>query len=264
LEDTVDLIPPSPLAPSTLDIWPGSNVNGPPTDYPGRLSLLEIPSSLVSNVIHSGKKVGLGKLHPILKAAWAVAMWTVLGQQGKWDHDWSVTTPRSERGALHPYAIGNYISRVVSYFPSITLSTASSDTTAFWDLAKRISTDLSNPEKQQQGRYIMGSMAYIPNESNESDEQTAWEKHYIAQTRKAKPYGNSATLSNLTVVRLPPGAIGLSWAQPSCPFSVPFMVSIVGTAAGISWTTTWREGCVLREKDVKDVETAFLALIQRI
>jgi hypothetical protein len=42
------------------------------------------------------------------------------------------------------------------------------------------------------------------------------------------------------------------------------MVSIVGTAAGISWTTTWREGCVLREKDVKDVETAFLALIQRI
>jgi hypothetical protein len=260
LEDTVDLIPPSPPAPNTLDIWPGSRVRGNPADYPGRLSLLQLPPTLVSSVMQAGKAVGLSKLHAIFKAAWAIAMWTALSI----DTDCSVTTPRSERGPTHPYAMGNYISRVVSYFTPTTLSAAADDLDAFWDLAKRIAADLSDPDKQQQGRYTMGAMAYIPNAANDPSERTAWEEHYLAQSRKPKPYGNSATLSNLTYMALPSNAVDLCWAQPSCPFSVPFMISIVGTTAGVSWTTTWRDGCILEEKDVKGVEAAFIALLTRI
>lgn len=266
IRDAVSAITPASFTkhvkPPAQIVWPGNRIAAPPSDFEEGLSLCELSPDLVRQVKTAGKAHGVDKLHSILKAAWSAAMFKVLGKEVDPSWVWGIMTPRNERkAAVHPYAMGNYVSRVTLNFTPSDLEPAVSGGEAFWAFAQRISFDLSDPIKQAQGRYAMGAMSSIPNEPNPADEPTAWEKYYLAKREKDAPYTYSAALSNLAYLPLPPHAIDLAWAQPACPLSAAFMISILGTEAGVRWVTTWRDGCAMTKEEVKGVEREFISLL---
>ena len=295
LEYTVDLSAApidTDVTASPRPVWPSTATRGPTIDYPQGLSLLFLPSALVDKIKLAARGRGVDKLHATLKTAWAIAMASVLGRHSaagseEKDWDWTVSTPRSERLAgVHPYATGDYVSRIISRFCSSQLAAVSPlqsthftkpgivtfgsvakspfSQEAYWDLARLVYTQLSDPIEQQNGRHAMSLPALLPNPPNNPGHLTAWEEHYLAQSRSPAPLATSAILSNLTYIPLPSKATGMSWAQPACPFSAAIMTSIVGSEAGLSWASTWREGCVLDERDVKAVERAFVGILHDI
>ena len=342
LEHTVDLsapkpgepiaVSPSPQAAAAADevivkapaittrntVWPDTAVAGPTIDYPQGLSLLFLSPILVDRVKEAARARGIGKLHAVLKTAWAVAMASVLGQRKRnhtqaekergerctqsdhgyeqdVDWNWAISTPRNERRrGVHPYATGDYVSRIIAQFSSAQLAIVQNDlearpaaatngvtrapnvstsdpdpdteTEAFWNLARLISAQLSDPVEQQAGRHAMSLPSLLPNPptASSSGSRTAWEEHYLAQSRSPAPLPTSAILSNLTYIPLPPRATRMSWAQPACPFSAGIMTSVVGSEAGISWASTWREGCAVREGEVRGVERAFVRFLEQV
>lgn len=297
-------------------VWPGTAVAGPTINCPQGLSLLFLSPILVDKVKEAARARGIDKLHAALKTAWAVAMASVLGQRKRnhtqaekerggrrtesdhgyeqdVDWNWAISTPRNERRrGVHPYATGDYVSRIIAQFssaqldivqkdlqarpaaatngvtqaPNVSTSDPDTETEAFWDLARLVSAQLSDPTEQQAGRHAMSLPSLLPNPptASSSGSRTAWEEHYLAQSRSPAPLPTSAILSNLTYIPLPPRATRMSWAQPACPFSAGIMTSIVGSEAGVSWASTWREGCAVREGEVRGVERAFVRVLEQV
>jgi hypothetical protein len=204
-------------------------------------------------------------LHPVLKAAWTIALWAVIEKRP--DQAFRIVTPRSERREEldHSYAMGNYVST-----PSFTTSPTSED--GFWAMTRSIAKHLSDPEVIQQGRYGIGSLANLDDppdyKSLNGDKRipTAWEGLYFSMAEgRPAPYGSSLTLSNLGLVRLPKDVKSVCWAQPAVnPMAAAVLVSALGHEGGLEFGITWREGCAIVGEDVERMERVLCRMLRRL
>ncbi|KAK8858822.1 hypothetical protein IAR55_003052 [Kwoniella newhampshirensis] len=247
----------------TTPCWPGKEFRGVRSQVDSATSILFLPSDLVSSVKSTAKAHGVKTLHPIIEAAYAAAIWTV------WRYTISpfkfiAATPRSERDPSlgHAYCTGNYVSE-----NRITLDLHATDD--FWIIAQRIANDLNDPNVRRNDRMAIGMISFIPDGLVVSDKPdphkpTKWEEFLLEDTSDDKPFEESISVSNVGYARLPPRATDMVWAQTSSRLGPPLAINAVGHEGGMRLTTLFREGTVVIEEEVKEMERVVKDIMEKI
>ncbi|WRT68020.1 uncharacterized protein IL334_004995 [Kwoniella shivajii] len=242
--------------------WPSKLIRVSPTNCEPGLSIHLLPSTDVNALKTISKKHGVRTLHGLFKAAWMVSIWSVY-RHTLVPFIARASTPRSERDPElgHAYCTGNYVS---SHRVEISLSTKDD----FWVIAKKIADELLDPKAIAQGRMNMGMLAYIPDGENESPvdvhRPTGWESFFLDEANSPEPFGESISVSNLGVTKLPEGAEDLFWGQESSPYAPPFSTSLIGHEAGMRMVTSWREGSAVIKDEAQKIEKTFGRVLQKL
>ncbi|KAK4687163.1 hypothetical protein P7C73_g2954, partial [Tremellales sp. Uapishka_1] len=242
--------------------WP-TECAKPPVECPTLLSFQHLPISLIDPIKALGKARGVLTLHPILKIAYLVSLWSLYRDTMPADtFNLFTRTMRSERRTSlnHSYCTMNYVSSVVYDF-------AASPTDDFWDRARAFSTYMRLDSTITDGRQQMGMLAYVPDPAHHVPTEhapTGWEEFFLKDATSRKPPHEAVGMSNLGYTTLPPNAEDLMWAQGASPFGGGIGVSLIGHAKGVRISTGFRDGCVVDKVQVKRIEATFERVLQRL
>ncbi|ORY30611.1 hypothetical protein BCR39DRAFT_494579 [Naematelia encephala] len=243
--------------------WPANLIKARPTESPFDLSLLAISPDLVSGLKKAGKSHNVPALHATLQIAYLVAIWA------KFENELNpfvlgMATPLAERNPKlsHAYCTANYVS---SYSETIVPSSSKS----FWQTASELSTTLRSDAGRAAARYSMGMLAYIPDgeqdpSKKETNRPTGWESFFLQGAEGPTPYSIALNMSNLGYIKLPQGCDDAVWGQMASPFGPAFAVDVLGHEAGLKFVTIWRDGSAIDRTQVKEVETVFKKVLERL
>ncbi len=256
LEETIDIRPPywfllpivwkslivpklpkiiSNLLPKEKEQWPGKNFDKGPCEAEGRIQSLQISADLVRSLKSNGKKQGVSTLHPIIKTAYLIAIFTQYESFTAWQKSSDASpsssspsfssssgtctgfhvntgTPKSERSSTlgHGVCTGNYVS-------ALSYSTTLTGATSFWAEAKKMGKELSSHAGIKRGRYGMGMLGYVPDgeiigtetdstsstssrgKSSSPSFPTKWEQHFWQSTHSPIPISEALEVSNISL-----------------------------------------------------------------
>ncbi|TYJ56456.1 hypothetical protein B9479_002859 [Cryptococcus floricola] len=262
-----------PLLPSFLaryfiqpKSWPAHLIAESPLTAPSAYSLFSLSSKEVSAIKTISRTHGVSTLSPVFKCIYALAIWS------KYHYTLSpfrlsATTARSERKSSLgcSYAFSNYVS---SHMVDINFESNAS----FWSVARNVSHELSTDRSLSDARLRIGMLSYIPSgpyvsPSGEPDplRPTQYEDFFLRSVSSPTPVSAALAFSNLGLVKLPPGASDLAWAETASSIgSSVFGAAVVGHEGGVRIGTTWKDGTVVRRDEVEDVERIFRVILERL
>lgn len=244
---------PAPSWPATIDIHPSR--------APWAASLLSLDLDKLRHLGQAGKNHGVATLHPVLKTAYLAAIRAVFGANAT-GTVFVGSTPRNERDSQpeYPYLTGNYTSSFDWTLPG---------EGSFWSACRSCHQYSASPAAISAGRQKMGLLAYLPDSDTSTGKTdpkraTGWEDSYTTKFEQGvNPYSQSLSISNLGRSNLPVGATDMCWGFPGSPFAPPFSIALIGHERGLRVFTTWREGCPVTRDTVRQVERAFLHIVDR-
>ncbi|WWD18713.1 hypothetical protein CI109_103167 [Kwoniella shandongensis] len=246
-----------------INVWPGKVYRGSRKDAIPNTSIISLAPDFVSSLKIAIKAKGVKTLQPVLQTAFATAVWSVYRYTVS-PFTYVAATPRSERDASlgHPYCTGNYVSQNKT---TLTLGPKED----FWNIAKQMADSLSKPNLRSHERMAIGMLAFVPDglvTAAEPDPHrpTKWEEFFLDSNKDGESWDESISVSNVGVGKLPPRATDLIWSQTSSPFGPPMAVNAVGHDGGMRLALLWREGTVVIEEEMKQVEAIVLLVLQNI
>ncbi|EJT50992.1 hypothetical protein A1Q1_07786 [Trichosporon asahii var. asahii CBS 2479] len=272
------LLPKFPLwvqAPFTKDDpWPGHAVEKAPFDVPQDIRLLSLTPEEVKDLKVHSKANGVKTLHPLLKAAYMIAIWYVHAGRGTTKVAAKVegrpplrlgaATARDERDVKlgHSALAHNYVT-------STEVHHVLSGEQQWWPFAAQLSGELSSDQGLQDGRMTISLLGHvqdpdIPASKRDPALPTGWEQYFHARAASPTPYRESLTVSNLGLVKLPPGASDMIWGQTASPYGAPYYANIVGHEGGIRITSTYREGSVTDTAHMEEVHEVMRRILNRV
>ena len=235
---------------ATKPYWPQGEVMRDPTTVPEASSLIELPGDVLVRLKTAGKEHKVPALNATLQTVYLVAMWSVFIRTSSKDKRLTFVWLADERNPAlgHPHCTGMYLSR---YQDEITTFPPSD----FWTEAARISVYTASAAGRKLARGAAGLLAYIP--------------HQDPQMMLASASGQSAAMfslcfSNLGYVELPPRADDVAWTQNCFPVDMGLIANVIGHKNGLRVVSIWREGAMVMEDQVKEVEKTFVKIIERL
>jgi len=243
--------------------WPDTAIRRPANKCAGRISLLELPHSLIGSLKAAGRQHGVNTLHPILTISYATAVWHVA--RGSTDSlVLRAATPSNIRDLSlgHGYCTGNYVG-------SVTIPFVAEFDTDFWAETAKVATYLSSKACKRRALELMGTLSYVPDPmpdpaKRDTDRPTGWEDFFGGKFESAAPYSDTMSISNMGLVDLPKNATDLFWAQGASPCAPPLTINVVGHEKGLRVTPAWRDGAVFEEAEIKRVDEAWVRILHRL
>lgn len=232
------------------DPWPGQQVNGTPLEAEWDILLFSIPAERVGALKAAGKANGVRTLHPLLKMAYTAALWRVFGA-GQPLH-LAASTARDERDQAlgHAPITHNYVS-LIDW--DVTLA----PTDKFWARAREVAKKITSQAGIDEGRMTLGLLKHIPDPDVDASapdfdptRPTGWEKYFVERASSSTPFRESVSLSNLGLIKLPPGAIEAWWGQ-TATFGAAIMVNVIGHEGGVRISSAFRIVATDKERTAK-------------
>ncbi|WVQ84986.1 hypothetical protein IAT38_007150 [Cryptococcus sp. DSM 104549] len=120
--------------------WPHTAVRAAPTSCPPLSSLVSLPAPLISALKTTGKGNGVATLHPVLKTAYSLAIYSIYRHTLPPPFIVNTSSPRSERNTSlgHAYCTANYISSQNVYIQFDSMED-------FWSHAGKVAKELLDP-----------------------------------------------------------------------------------------------------------------------
>ncbi|WVQ84984.1 hypothetical protein IAT38_007148 [Cryptococcus sp. DSM 104549] len=246
--------------------WPHTLIRGPPTSFPPLSSLVSLSAPLISALKTTAKSHGVSTLHPVLKTAYSLAIYSRFRYTLPPPFIVRASSPRSERDPAlgHAYCTANYVS---SHRLDIQFGPAED----FWSYADKVAKDLRNPGAIARGRMGMGMLAHIPDgvvdpphPTDAAHRPTGWESFFLDEADSDKPYGETLSFSNLGYARLPAGAKDMAWGQLPSPFAAAVATNVMGHEGGVKVMTVCMDGAAVGKDDVKELEKVFVQVLERL
>lgn len=256
------------------DPWPGHAVDKSPFDVPQDIALLSLSSDETKALKEQGKEHGVKTLHPLLKAAYMVAIWYVHGARG------TEKEPRPTEGHP-PLKLGAATARderkpelghsalTHNYVTSTEVAEVLSAGLRWWEFVSKLASDLASEKGLQDGRMTISLLGhvpdpYIPVEKRDPHLPTGWEQYFHSRAASATPYRESLSVSNLGLVPLPTGASDMIWGQTASPYGTAYYANIVGHEGGLRLTTTYRDGSVTDSRHTQQLHETIHKVLGRI
>lgn len=279
--------------------WPAEQPS--PTASPFGIAVARVPRAVLGALRAETKRraaagaPGGPTLHPVIHAAYMAALWAVFapGPRAKAEGAGApptaagapapdpaaelyltADTPRDERSPAlgHPHITQAYAAQV-PYAHDVRGGDG------VWALAGAFAAHLASPAAIAEARETLGLLAWLPDPpvaaaaatadpaavpAEERARATGWERWVVGRMHAPAPYRESAVVTNLGAVPLPPGAADLSWGQICPPGECALVASIAGHAAGLRLSTAWFDGSPARAGDIARVHRIWERALARL
>lgn len=257
----------APLLPSFFPhrqhCWPAERVGGNPATFSEAQFAFHIPASWIGLLKSAGQAQGVPTLHPIIEAAFVVALHEVMDSPA----EITALTPLNERDISDPThpQLGNMISGLVQRYShsELSFSLAKED---IWSIARSTSMHHASTTARKESRYMQGVLAFISDpksfssphgENPDRRTKTGWEELLWSGIERPAPCRASIGISNLGKVALPPGCNGMRWSRSATPFDAPLSVSVVGHELGLEVGVAFRDGFAVTGAEVESIVERF-------
>lgn len=263
---------------SNTPCWPGTAVQGKPTEFAEAQESVHLPSAWISKLKQAGKDNGVETINPVLEVAFVLALYEGMGRPDEPIDANTLLNDRDDTDERVPKIGGVFFSTMHKVYnePKSTrledvttyddFGIPSIDVERFWHLTRETATHLSSSSVRQRGRWAIGMMRYLPNPSSFSSPhadspdrrtKTAWEDFFWENIERPNPCRTSFGWSNLGRVNLPQGCDGMRWTQSASPFELAMLACVVGHKKGLEVCVTFRQGFAVSRQEMRRILERF-------